>query len=299
MNPASLTTGEAIKARFRKVIPWAGLFGVYYLVGLFIPPGLDWVEVFSLGENHPIWTPWTNVVLRLINFHYPLLIAITLTAITLRCYRYKRSPYIVFLCLFSFPMIWILLLGNLEGLVLVGLLALPWGVPFVLMKPQLASFALLANRRNLLAGVVWVAVSLVIWGWWPARFLTVLTPEWSQEWVQDISLFPWGILVALPLLWLSRGDEDLLMAAGSFATPHLFFYHFILLMPSLARMDPRWRVLTWVVSWLPISGVWLGHYGWRFGNLLGLFFWLGLYFSTRCKKPIPSDTLVVDISPAS
>lgn len=75
---------------------------------------------------------------------------------------------------------------------------------------------------------------------------------------QDISLFPWGVLIAAPLMWFSRGDEDLLMAAGSFATPHLFPCHFIVLMPSLARMSRPWMLGTWLLCWTPLLANWLG-----------------------------------------
>ncbi|MHB8113956.1 MAG: hypothetical protein ACYDHA_10930 [Bellilinea sp.] len=151
------------------------------------------------------------------------------------------------------------------------------------MKPQLAAFALLAKKRSMIAGVVWGLISLALWGLWPLNFMNTLTPEWRVEWVQDISLFPWGIIIALPLLWLSRGDEDLLMAAGSFVTPHLFPYHFILLMPSLARMNPIWMVVTWFVSWTPLLANWVGPIGWRMGNVLAACIWLGIYFGKRMK----------------
>ena len=176
---------------------------------------------------------------------------------------------------------WVILMGNLDGLVLLGLLLLPWGAPLALMKPQVAAFALLAKKNTIIAGIIWGVISLLIWGLWPLNFLMVLNPSWKVEWVQDISIFPWGILLALPLLWLGRGDEDLLMAAGSLATPHLFPYHFILLMPSLARMKRPWLIATWLISWTPLLANWLGPLAWHFGNLMSIFFWCGIYFSRK------------------
>ncbi|MFZ3080273.1 MAG: hypothetical protein WA109_11350 [Bellilinea sp.] len=229
----------------------------------------------------PVWTPWTPVILKFLN--WPLVVAITLFAIIYRAFRYNRSPWPIALAVLSLPTMWVLYLGNLDGLVLAGLLLLPWGVPLAAMKPQLAAFALLAKKSSIVAGVVWGLISLAIWGLWPLNFMNTLTPDWRVEWVQDISLFPWGIFIALPLLWLSRGDEDLLMAAGSFVTPHLFPYHFILLMPSLARMNPIWMVVTWFVSWTPLLANWVGPIGWRMGNVLAACIWLGIYFGKRMK----------------
>jgi hypothetical protein len=174
------------------------------------------------------------------------------------------------------------------------LLLLPWGAPLALMKPQLSAFALLAKKKWFLAGAIWGVLSLAIWGLWPLNFLMVMEPAWKVEWTQDISLFPWGLLIGVPLLWFSREDEDLLMAAGSFITPHLFPYHFMLLMPALGRMTVFWAVLTWLVSWTPLLANWLGNGAWHFGNLLGACLWAGIYFSKQktVKKAssLPAET---------
>ena len=149
------------------------------------------------------------------------------------------------------------------------------------MKPQIASFALLAKKSSLIASIVWILFSFLIWGFWPLNWLTVFSQGWKAEWVQDITLFPWGLLIALPLLWFSRKDEDLLMAAGSFATPHLFPYHFILLMPALGRMKRLWMVPCWLLSWSPLLANWWGPNAWHMGNLFALCMWCGIYFSRK------------------
>jgi hypothetical protein len=129
--------------------------------------------------------------------------------------------------------------------------------------------------------IAWLLISFLIWGFWPLTWLPLLTNQWSVEWPQDIALFPWGLLIALPLMWFSRGDEDLLMAAGSFATPHLFPYHFIVLMPALARMRIPMMLLTWFISWTPLLSNWLGPWAWHFGNLMSVCFWAGIYFNRK------------------
>jgi hypothetical protein len=164
------------------------------------------------------------------------------------------------------------------------------------MKPQLAFFALLARKRSMIAGGFWLAVSLIIWGLWPLNFFVVLTPEWKTEWIQDITLFPWGLIIGLPLMWFSRKDEDLLMAAGSFMTPHLFPYHFILLMPALARMKWPWMIGTWLITWTPLLANWLGENAWHFGNLMSVFFWLGIFFSNKERASKAQRLSVVPMS---
>ena len=265
----------------RRTLMWLGLVAILYVAGRFIPEGFDWKYYFSQGRVHPIWTPWTQYVIRaFIPFGYSLVLALSAVGIGVRAYRMRTSPWPVLLAFLSLPTLWVFFMGNLDGLALFGMLFMPWGVPLVIMKPQVAAFALLARRKWLLAGVVWVLISFVVWGFWPVNLLMVGTPEWKAEWVQDIALFPWSLVAALPLLWLSRGDADLLMAAGTLATPHLFPYHFILLAPALARMRPGWMLLAWAVSWLclPAANA-LGNWAWHFANLMSLAFWAGIYFS--------------------
>lgn len=277
-----LKIARNIKAKWRRFLPWLGLFAIYYGIGVFLPAGYDWVHFFSVGTLPGFWTPWTLVVLKFANL--PLIFAITLFAITYRAYHYNRSPLPIALAILSLPTLWVLFLGNLDGLVLAGILILPWGAPLAIMKPQLAAFALLAKKKSFLAGVVWVIISLAIWGFWPSQFKLIINPEWQSTWASDITLFPWGLIIGLPLMWLSRGDEDLLMAAGSFITPHLFPYHFILLMPALSRMKPGWMIVTWLTSWLPLLANWIGPIGWHFGNILGVLFWIGIYASGKSRE---------------
>jgi hypothetical protein len=262
----------------------AGLFGLLYLIGQYLPIGYDWEHYFSKGVIPNIWVPWTGFIVKLLNL--PLLFTITILSLGIRALRYKSSYLAVTLSFISLPTLWVLFLGNLDGIVLLGLLLLPLGAPLVLLKPQIASFALLAKFKSILVGTLWLLLSFLIWGFWPLQFFEVLGDAWSVEWVQDISLFPWGIVIALPLMWFSRGDEDLLMAAGSFATPHLFPYHFIVLMPALGRMSKSWMIVTWLLSWAPLSANWIGEIGWHMGNLVGLSFWLGIYLKLRSIKAL-------------
>lgn len=271
-----------IRPTIVNIFVWVILFAFLYLIGNFLPEGFDWIHFFSKGRNCSICTPWMGYIFQFVN--WPFVAAMTLFSIVFRTYSYNKSPIPMALAIISLPTLWVLFMGNVDGFVLLGLVLLPWGSPLVLMKPQLASFALLARKSSFISGVVWFLISLIIWGFWPIRFFQVLTTEYKTEWIQDISLFPWGLLIALPLFWFSRGDEDLLMAAGSFATPHLFPYHFIVLVPSLAKMTWPWMIFTWLLTWTPLISNWVGNIGWHMGNLLGLSFWLGIYLSKKSKR---------------
>lgn len=282
----SLPSPTEWKPKLRQGTVILVLFLGLYLVGHFLPEGFDWKEFFSQGRVPAFWMPWTKPLLKVLNL--PLVFAITVMSIGLRAHRYRPSPLAIGLALLSLPTLWVLFLGTLDGLALLGLLILPWGAPLVLIKPQVASFALLAKRKSLIITIIWLLLSLAIWGLWPFNMGELFRPDWKEEWVQDITLFPWGLLIAIPLMWFSRTDEDLLMAAGSFATPHLFPYHFIVLMPALARMRWYWMVVTWLVSFTPFLSNWYGDWAWHFGNLMSVCFWVGIYTNRpKPEKPPP------------
>lgn len=276
---------------------WILLFLLLYLVGIFLPEGFNWRLDFSRGQFPPWWVPWAKPLIGVLNL--PAVFALTITGLAVRSFRYKRSLLPVILAILSLPTLWVFFLGEVAGLPLVGLLCLPWGVPIVLLKPQVAAFALLSKWKWLLVACLWLGLSVIIWGPWPLELLVVQTSEWKALHPQDITLFPWGILLAIPLMFFSRGDEDLLMAAGSLATPHLFPYHFIVLMPSLARMRPRWMLFTWLITWMPLTANWFGPWAWHFGNLASVAFWLGIYLN-RDQSPDasvdPIDTTAATMS---
>lgn len=277
---SELTDRKKILLMAQKAAIFTGLFLVLWMIGSWLPEGYDWQHYFKINRIHPIWTPWTRYIVEFLSpLGYGPVFAMTVIGLGVRTFRYSRSPLAMALAFLSLPTLWVLFMGNLDGLVLFGFLIMPAGIPMVLMKPQVAAFALLASKKWFVTAAVWGLLSLLVWGFWPVNMLGVMTPEWKLEYVQDINIFPWGLLVGLPLLWFSRGDQDLLMAAGSLATPHLFPYHFILLTPSLARMRWYWMLITWAVSWTPFLANWLGNWAWHFGNLMSICFWLGIYLN--------------------
>lgn len=266
-------------ARLKHVLAWLAVAAALYLVGLFAPEGYDWRLNLAAGNPPPWWVPWSRPILLVLNS--AAILSLTITSMAARAYGYRRSVVGIALALVSLPTLWVLYLGDVSGIPVLGLLLLPWGVPLVLLKPQVAAFALLAKRKGFIAACVWVLISLLIWGFWPLRLLVVEGNEWKATYPQDIALFPRGLILALPLLWLSKRDENLLMAAGSLATPHLFPYHFIVLMPALSRMRLRWALAAWLVTWFPLLANWLGPNAWHLGNLASVMFWLGIRLGTE------------------
>ncbi len=261
-----------------QLILLAGMAVLFSGGGLILPAngfsGFDWVHVFSRGGVPPFYPPWGADVVRWLT--WPLLFGVTMAATCLAVIKRAVHPLSLALALLALPLWWTLFLGQLEGLVTLGLLGLPWLVPLALIKPQVSAFACGARRSYLVGAAIFLAISLLIWGPWPLRMLSTSQYYAEGRYATDISLGWWGAVVALPMLWYSRGDMDMLMLAGAFMTPHLLPYNLLPVVPAVARLRPRAAALAGLFSWLPFSANWLGPGGWWLGWVFIGFVWLCL-----------------------
>jgi hypothetical protein len=318
------------------------------VVANFLPRGFDYTNFFDPHVVPWHYVPWTDGLLYVLR--WPVLLAATLLALIVSIQANGGQPWLILLAVFSLPTIWVLFLGQLDGVALLGVmlmpwavpvqlmdkalkrrrawwivlllfvaatlaaaliihqqqgtayagispllgqqpavglaavLLIPWGVPLLLLKPNLTAFALLARKNWFLTGLLWFGLSLLIWGAWPANLLVKIAPESKALQPQDISLFPWSLIVAAPMLWLSRGDPQMLMASGNFASPSVMPYHYLVLMPSLARLPIGYALLCWASSFLPLTANYFGPAWWLTGNVFPLLIWIGLW--RRRKRPI-------------
>lgn len=239
---------------------------VFSLAATLIPTefvGFDWVHFWGIQRIPPFYPPWTIYIIGSLTF--PVLTGLTLAAYSLAVIRRSIHPIsatAAFLCL---PLMWTLFLGQLEGLVILGLLGLPWLVPLALIKPQVSLFALGAYRSSLIALLAWVVLSLILWPDWSQTMLNINHFYAEGRYQQDISLGWWGLPLFLLTAWFSRGDMDMLMASGAFITPHLIFYNLLPLAPAVARLGPRAAVVALILSYLPFLSNWVSPWGWWLG----------------------------------
>jgi len=330
---------------WRKLAFYSLMAGLIAILAKFLPAGFDYVHVFAPHLIPIFYVPWTDAAMYWLS--WPVIVSITIVALMIAVQRRNHSPWTILLVIFSLPTIWVLLLGQLEGVALLGLLLmpwsipvwlldrwrrfarkewillallaaatvsgtiilsrsqgpwyyetnpanghqpevavamallLPWGVPVALLKPQLVAFAMFAHKNWLMTAMAWLLLSILIWGLWPPNLLGRIVPEIKAVQPQDVSLFPWSLIIALPMLWLSRGDADRLMAAGSLAVPTIHPYQYIVLMPALARLSPPWRILCWLCSFLPLTANYLGPQFWLTGNIFPLILWFSLWRQRR------------------
>ncbi|WP_322794319.1 hypothetical protein [Bellilinea sp.] len=262
----------------QSVTLFAGLTLIFSLIGTMIPQdgffAFDWIHFFG-RDNIPIfYPPWTGIVVNFLSF--PVLVGLTLASVGLASYLRSTHPLSMVAVFLSLPVFWTVFLGQLDGLVLLGTLALPWLSPLALLKPQVSIWAFGARKTYLLGFLITLLISFAVWGWWPELMFSVWTIHEEGKYVNDIAIGFWGLPLAVILLWFSRGDPDMLMLAGTFITPYLLPYNLIVVTPAIARLSPRSAWIACFLSWLPLSANWLGDRGWWLGWLFIFWLWLGL-----------------------
>lgn len=214
-----------------------------------IPGGIDW-EVFREAGRR-VWTgqplygellsshgyfynpPWVAVILAplgLLPFRWgwAILSTATLLLVAAVMHRWQGGPGRRILALLSPPVLYIVLHGETDGMVLAGvLLPQEWWALVALSKPQVTIGLVfgVARSRWLAAAAITGAVLLIslIWfGNWPFTLIRQPRPLVQDTWNMWLGLWPFQVPagVAILLLGISRRDERLLLAASPFLSPY-------------------------------------------------------------------------------
>ena len=270
------------------IIVWVFLVFTLSMAATLIPMenelfGFDWKVYFSEPQNVPgHYPPWTTIILRPLSYH--LLAGITLATFIIVVYHKQVSLLSAFFAFISLPLFWVLFLGQLDGLALLGILGLPF-LPFlVLLKPQIAAFALFARREYIISGLALAAISYLIWGLWPLDMIDYYQAHTNSldPWVQDVGLGWRGLPIFLFILWkMPRHDTDWWMLAGAFITPTLIPYHLLPLMPAISRLKPLFAAAVAISTWLPLTSNWLGPSAWNLTWVSLLLLGFGLAYEER------------------
>ena len=245
---------------------WLGCVGILWLLLSRVPlnrPFLfyDWrVHLDGTQPMPSYYTPWTRYVRYL---GLPGLLSVTLASFSVAV-LVRAHSLVSMLCAFlSLPLFWTLFLGHVDGLVLLGLQAMPWLVPLALIKPHLSAWAMFARRKWFFAAALFGLLSLALWGPWPVDVITASDCDAPGACQAERHLGLWGLPLFVLLVWrMPRDDPDWWMLAGAFVTPRLFPYNLIVLMPAVARLPWPWALAVAVTSWLPLSANWLGDGAW-------------------------------------
>lgn len=160
----------------------------------------------------------------------------------------RRKPYLIAIVGLSFPFTALVLYGNLDWLVLLGVVTPGWFGMFLLTtKPQAGALAFVAALKDR----TWreralLVLPLAVGG----GALVLLFPDWLgnvafaaayDQRERNFSLFPWTIPLAFPLLWLCyRRKEPLWGVLASLCLSPYFYAHS--LTPALFLIaDKSWK----------------------------------------------------------
>jgi hypothetical protein len=273
------------KRPYPRTPDWPALLAILILTGvtgalffkahLFL--GHDWLSYFSLQPNgliplrpNPSYPPWILGVALLPLREMPpflglaLVDGLTLSSLSVLTYRYARCAFpdnrlpafaALVLVLFN-PLPWMMMwLGQVDALVLVGLVMLPFGVPLLLGKPNTGAWAVLNSRRDILWSIGFGILSLILWGLWPLDMLRLASPDIYKHPI----VMGWGAihpslaLLGIGLLLFTDRDLLRLIAAGSFISPYMMPYHYFVLLPAIGRVSGWRQLVLWMTSLLLLA----------------------------------------------
>lgn len=253
-----------------------GILAFIALASVALPPGIDWHQAFypasrallqgdnpyaAAKEFHlPAWSlvpflplaPFPEAIGRGALFMAAL---VTLGGLA---FRLGASPVALGLFLLSPPVVALLLTGQIDWLVLGGLVVpLPLGALLLSIKPQIGAVVLLwcavelARRRDgkgiaICFGPLMVLgiCQLALFGLTPLRAARNVGYSWNM------SLWPWSIPVGLALfaLSLTRRNGRYAMIAAPLLTPYVLLHSYSMLLLAVVH---RTRLLA-----VMVAGMW-------------------------------------------
>ena len=224
-------------------------------------PMFDFTQVFYVVGKVPMQPysvkyfqnpPWVAILLSPISvFPYEfariLVILINFAVTGLLVIKYGGERVALLVTLTSYPFLFLLATGSVEWIPMLGILL---GNPIlVLGKPQSALLILLiwwkrAKQRVVLALFtgVFLMVSLFVWGLWPIEMIhnIQIASHDIQDHMNQISVWPFGIPLAMIVLYYAwrREDELLAIIATWLMMPHLIYHSLTAGMAILAARAP-------------------------------------------------------------
>jgi len=290
-NRKVLTTVKRLARRYEEVIWWGAAVGV--VIGLFVIADTtevimrDWREYYRpatlsgdyLGYRNtanPTFVVLLFAPLAALPIKVGFLILNLITVITFRLTA-RLSNINKWLIFPSFPALWMVVYGQIDALVALGVALGWWAIknkrPYwqglatilLILKPHVTGLLAICylfwqkDRRAFVVSISFLLVTLVIFGLWPIKWLTTLFSETGlavggqgqntsvNEW-NNIGLYPWGLLL-LPLLLVPYAREKkipALISASLLASPYAGAY------TLMAVMGVSLPMLTYPVLSLPL-----------------------------------------------
>jgi len=224
--------------------------------------GWDWYYFFTahnpdynIYSSRSAYPPFTHYVIETFTWlpwreSFSILEGITLMSVAVGTWQAGGRYGAILLAMFSAPLWMLLWVGHPDGLALAGVVS---GVfPLVLIKPQVACWSLLANRRLLIASLIFILITAVIWPLWPLNLgNATIGHEIDIGWASNSLVVA---LVGLGLLVGAGTNPWRLMAAGSLLSPYLMPFHLAVLVPSIGAARGWRKFIILAASWVLFIG---------------------------------------------
>lgn len=280
-----------------RIIPFslAIVFGIVIGVTLRDAPflGSDWKSVYTTDLINFFYPPWTAIItLPLSRLPWRLGLAIlnglsvsTLAVTTV--YFGKNGVYRYFgaiLAIVSLPVFLLFWVGHIDALALLGLLAMPWGIPLLFSKGTFVIFAVFSNKNWFLYSVFFLFISMIIWPFW-LNNANVSLGFRSTEIGTSVGWHVYGfvpLIVGIAMFLLSsRVSAFEMMSAGALIHPFLLPYHLVVLLPVLGMLNGKQQILLWIISWVSASAVGFGQEFYWLYYLFPITTWLMLRLDSK------------------
>ncbi len=253
-------------------------------------PGLDWYEQFYLGvlNMYPPWMIPLFYPFRLIDWRWSFAFIDSLTLVGVALITAWQAEEIrwgglkaALLALVNPPLWYLLWTGQIDGLILISLLALPWSIPFLLLRPQIFGWVLITRKKWTFGMALCLLISIIVWGWWIKDAFMLSAVSIAHPTSMGWATLGWPIFIlGIFLFLMSGGGFWQLLSAGFIASPYVQPYHMVLLYPALGRVTGWKRWVLW--GWIWVVGAVPGFWGWT--RYVALGFPLAVWWFLREDK---------------
>jgi len=254
-----------------------------WAAGSFLPEPIDWIRTYKPATRELIAfrtpysiasffnPPW--ILIPLIPFSLlpekignGLLFVVSFSVVVYVAVKSGGKALSLASFLLSFPVLFLLLFGQIDWLILLGFTLPPqFGLFLILSKPQIAiPYALFILINALTKGGIRLAVrifmpvtiafvvSFFLFGFWIGNFGSIKLTE-----IYNFSLWPIGlpIGIALAIYAIRHQNEGLSIFAGPFFSPYVGVHSWSV--PLLTILPNKWETLgfsigTWIVCLIQI-----------------------------------------------
>ena len=286
--------------RWLRILSIALLAGVAIAARLIPGGGFDWYRGYMLYANDPFSSlrpTWIYLILEPIThlphslFWFTLLNTLALAGALFLV----ELPHP--LLMLTLPVFWVLFYGQIDGWFALGAV-LGWysiknkkpislGLALVLLssKPHLgfpiAIYYMIRSRNWRM--FIWPAgvllISMLVYGLWPLRLLQVFLGMNFQEYTEqtvNISLWPWSLILLLPLIWRWHNLTPFKRSTAVLALTYLTVpYSPVYTLIGLLFLTNQWPVFSFLL--LPAWG------GRQAAQIAGILFTLAIF--TRSLWP--------------